>query len=286
MAPDTSAATAGRAGWRERFWARVLLSPDSSVIECTKEEARVPNGSGLTQVWGDYSEAQRTADVAPDLLVLRLLGARGRAELATQDPANRLSGVRSITWTVNPPGFGDSTGPLAIDHYLRGALAAYDFVATRYRGARIWVYGKSIGGTAAIYLAAQRVPDAVILKNPINVPAVAAHRVSRWLPKLVADRVCATIPRELDPVLWARTAKSRVLFVISRGDRLSLQGNQEEIARCYGGCVDVLHVAGTHDQPALSEEDEPRYSAALRAMWNRHDTSLADERPSTTGASS
>src|SRR5258708_40164653 len=98
-----------------------MLSPSTKEIVSQKSAVHVPTRAGVVQLWGEASHAaSNTEEPGPDLVVVRLLGARGRAELATQDPANRLSGLRSITWTVNPPRFGQSSGPLSVEHYLEG----------------------------------------------------------------------------------------------------------------------------------------------------------------------
>ncbi len=94
--------------------------------------------------------AGQDAGDTPDFVVLRFLGARGRAELATTDPANRLPERRAITWTLNPPSFGRTRGPLTIDNYLIAATKAFDFLAEKYPDAPIWLYGKSIGASCAL----------------------------------------------------------------------------------------------------------------------------------------
>jgi len=245
-----------------------MLSPTARPIPCRKLEVSVPNGAGFVQLWGEYSDKSGSAaQTSPDLVVLRLLGARGRAELATQDPANRLPWIRSATWTLNPPRFGKSSGPLTIGRYLQSVLAAYDFVSARYPAARMWVYGKSIGATAAIYLAAHRAPSGLIFKNAIDVPTVTRDKVARWLPARLANWASALVPVELCPACWAVAAKSPALFVISNADQLSPLSSQENIIRRYGGSAYVLKVQGKHDQAALAAVDEPPYAAALKTLW-------------------
>jgi hypothetical protein len=70
--------------------------------------------------------------------MLRLLGARGRAEHATQDPARFLPSVPSAVATVNPPSFGGTHGSCTLSHYFAGIGAAYDAVANQFPSAAIW----------------------------------------------------------------------------------------------------------------------------------------------------
>jgi uncharacterized protein len=266
---DVSTEAADKSSWQSRLWARVLLSPTSHDLACTKAEGRVLSGSAIVQLWAESNADSYPSEGSRELVVLRLLGARGRAELATQDPADRLAGVSSVTWTLNPPGFGASSRPVSVENYLSGVLAAYDFVADRHRDARVWVYGKSIGATAAMYLAAHRELGALVVKNIIDVPAVAAHRVARWLSARIAVRVSKSVPAGLSPLLLARRARCPALFVVSRQDRLALPGTQEAVAHAYAGSARVLHVQGGHEQAALAPEDQPRYVAALAQLWAR-----------------
>lgn len=256
-APNRSAS--GTRLWG-RLWAHVLLSPSSHPIACGKQELRLPSGTGVTQLWGEWScGGQSGREGPPALVVLRLLGARGRAELATGDPANRLSGVRSVTWTLNPPGFGGSDGQVTIADYLGGALEACDFLAARFPDARLWVYGKSIGATAAIFLAAHRSLSALVLKNVIDVRAITRRRLGRWVPRAIANAVSANVPAELHPASWGAQCRCPALFVISSSDQLSWPDSQEAVVAQYGGTASALRVHGVHDELALTDEDESRY---------------------------
>lgn len=223
----------------------------------------MPHGAGLIQLWGGGDIG---LDAPPALVVLRLLGAQGRAELATEDPANRLSGVGSAVWTLNPPGYGASSGPTTVRKYLSAAFAAYDYLAARYPRARMWVYGKSIGATAAIYLVAHRDLSGVILKNAIDVPAIARRRVTRWLPARIGSWIAASVPSELSPTLWAPSGRCPALFVVSADDKVAPSDLQLHIAGLYGGPTVVLRVQGGHDDRTLHAEDEVLYAEAVRAL--------------------
>jgi pimeloyl-ACP methyl ester carboxylesterase len=80
---------------------------------------------------------------------------------------------------MNPPGFGQSSGPVSVGNYPSGALSAYDFLTERYSVAPMWIYGKSIRATAAIYVAAHHAPTGLVVKNVIDVPTVTRQRAGR-----------------------------------------------------------------------------------------------------------
>lgn len=255
------------------FWTRLVLTPTAKRISTRKAEVRIRSATGVMQLWAEPSDGV-TPDNDPQLIVLRLLGSRGRAEQATQDPANRLNGVRSVTWTLNPPSFGASSGPMSAERVLQSALDAYDFLTGRYAGVPIWVYGKCIGGTIALALAAERKPAALIIKNAIDVPERVLRRTRRWLPMSLAQRISRSVPRVFSPKLSAPQAKGPALFVISSNDSVASPISQEAIVACYGGPAEKLRVLGEHDQRALDPVDEPHYAAMIAALWT-HTGSLA-----------
>jgi len=249
------------------LWARIVLSPSSKRLTPRKAEIRLRSEFGITQLWAQTSDGGASPDNDPQLIVLRLLGARGRAELATQDPADRLRHVRSVTWTLNPPRFGASSGPLDADRYLQSALEAYDFLIGRYAGVPIWVYGKCIGGTMALALAAQRKPRALIVKNAVDLPELVVRRAKKWVGAPIATWASRRVPAAFNPRISAPAAHSPALFVISSDDAVASPVSQEAVVACYGGPVETLRILGGHDQAALDPADEPRYAEVIGALW-------------------
>src|SRR5690606_28690220 len=83
------------------------------------------------------------------------------------------------------PGYGDSTGPLDPPTILDTALAVYDYVTAleESRGRMRIVYGFSLGGIVAAYLAGSRPMDGVVLEA--TAPSVSGWASSRvpWLAR-------------------------------------------------------------------------------------------------------
>jgi pimeloyl-ACP methyl ester carboxylesterase len=192
-------------------------------------------------------------------VVLRLLGARGRAELATLDPARFLTSVRSVVATVNPTGFGGARGSCALSSYFAGIYAAYDAVVSQFPSAAIWVHGKSIGGLGALYLAATRSPKAIVVRNVVDVSGIAAARAVGFAH--------AFMPQALDARSWAAIARCPALFVVSSDDRLADPAIQQKVIDLYGGQASVLKVSGSHDDRELTPVDVPRYAEAVARLW-------------------
>src|SRR6267143_867490 len=96
---------------------RTFLRPSQHYIPCSKEQHLVSVPWGKVQLWREYSHDARGREMPAELLFLRFLGSRGRAEMATLDPADRLPATRAEVWTVNPPSFGGTSGPANLEHY-------------------------------------------------------------------------------------------------------------------------------------------------------------------------
>lgn len=243
--------------WLDRLWGRLLFKPTRQSIPCDKQRFDVAAGETSVELWLDTCGLDRRSR-PPDLVVLRLLGARGRGELATRDPARFLPDIASVVATVNPPGFGGSAGPSGLSRYIASIGAAYDAVTTQYPDAKIWVHGKSIGGLGALYLAATRTPGAIVVRNVVD-----PQGITRYFGGLVGRAV----PAVLDARLWARRGRCPALFVVSRDDRLARPVVQRKVLAAYGGHAECLEVGGAHDDRALAPVDEGRYAQALRRLW-------------------
>jgi hypothetical protein len=241
--------------WGDRLWGGLLFSANREAIPCAKRRLEIAVGNASVDLW--LEECPK--DAPPKLVVLRLLGARGRAEHATLDPARFLPSIACVVATKNSPGFGATRGSCTLSRYFAGLGAAYDAVVARYPSAAIWVHGKSIGGLGTLYLAATRSPRAIIVRNVVDISGIAAAR---------AGRIARTfIPDALDARRWAALAHCPALFVVSIDDRLAEPAIQQKIVDVYGGPARLLKVSGSHDNRELTPVDVPRYAEAVALMW-------------------
>ena len=87
-------------------------------------------------------------------------------------------------------GYGKSSGPRNEDYLYSDAQFFYDFAKDHYGEKKIIVYGRSLGGSFAVKIAAENDPKAVILEATFfNLQDI----VNRWLPKKVTDKVSPTM---------------------------------------------------------------------------------------------
>lgn len=250
----------------QRLVARGFLRSSHHYIPCRKEELLIRASWGVVQVWREYSDGSCGRQREPEIYFLRFLGSRGRAEMATLDPADRLSGRAAEVWTVNPPGFGGTTGPADLDRYADCALLAIDHLKKHARQRPIWVCGKSIGTAAGLLAAAHGGVAGVILRNAIPLRELLARHYAQRTLTLSRYVVAPAIPRRLDSLANARRIVVPGIFLVSKQDQIVPAAYQREVISAYSGRTTILEVAGGHDERALQPEDEVAYRRLVHAL--------------------
>jgi uncharacterized protein len=241
---------------------RGFLRPSHHYIPCSKEEHLVDVPWGKVQLWREYNEAASRHSPA-QLFFLRFLGSRGRAEMATLDPADRVPGTPAEVWTVNAPGFGRTSGPPDLEHYADCAIAAVDYLSKRAEGRPLWVCGKSIGTTAALLAAASSDVAGLILRNAMPLRELLRGHYTWRTAGLSRFLVAPAIPPRLDSLSNAVRARAPALFLVSKEDRVVPPVFQHELIASYAGRAIVLEIAGGHDERVLQPADEEAYRRIL-----------------------
>jgi uncharacterized protein len=248
---------------------RGFLRPSHHYLPCRKDELLIKAPWGVVQVWREYSDPMGRGAKEPEAYFLRFLGSRGRAEMATLDPADRLDEIAAEVWTVNPPAFGRTTGPANLERYADCALLAMNQMRSHADGKPIWVCGKSIGTAAALLAAADGGAAGVILRNVMPVRELLRRRYSWHTAGLSRYAIAPAIPNRLDSIANARRIDVPGLFVVSKADRLVPPRYQHEVISAYGGSSAVLNVAGGHDERTLQPDDEESYRRELGLLTRR-----------------
>lgn len=255
----------GLSAWTDYLLGRVIFRPTRHAIPCAKERVLVDVPWGHVECL--VEKVHESKSIAAELVLLRFLGAKGRAEMGTTDPINRLQNVSAEIWIPNPPGFGASTGLVSLKRYASSALVVYDYLRQRHPRAKIWVYGQSFGSLAALYVAASRQVDALILRNVTPF----AQSLNWHLPSRASSlgrHVQRAFPAELDGLANARACRAKCLCVRARGDKLAPPAVQQEVQHAYGGTMLVCDVEGGHSIRQLSTSDEHNYSRLVRELFH------------------
>jgi pimeloyl-ACP methyl ester carboxylesterase len=249
---------------------RLFFRPSHHYLPSEKREMIISAKWGQVQIWREYhfpASANRSAEA--QLLILRFLGSRGRAEMATLDPANRIPEIPSEIWTVNAPGFGTTTGPASLARYGDCALLAHEALLKHAEGRPVWVAGKSLGTAAALLATAHLGASGLILRNAMPLRELMVRRYgwwNLWIPAWITGR---HIPQALDSVRNAIRCRAPALFLVSKEDRIVPPDYQQRVIRAYGGNKKVLWIDGGHDERILAHHDEKRYADTLRAFATR-----------------
>lgn len=157
-------------------------------------------------------------------------------------------------------GYGRSTGRPSEQGTYEDALAAWRHLVEG-RGVepnRIILFGRSLGGAVATWLAAQHAPRALIVESAFrSVPDMAAE-IYPFLPVRLLARIDYPVERLLGAV------SAPVLVVHSRDDEIIPFQHGEALHAAAGAGSELLVLGGDHNTGFL--HDEARYRAGLEAF--------------------
>ena len=157
-------------------------------------------------------------------------------------------------------GYGQSEGRTTEQGIYRDADAAWRYL-TETMGTpqeRIVLFGRSMGASAAAYLAAHRQPLALIVESSFtSVPDIAGEYYP-WLPVRWLSRLRHSTEA------FVRQARSPVLVIHSRDDEIVPFRHGEAIFAAVRGSRTFLEIRGTHNDAFL--RDETNYLTGLQSF--------------------
>jgi pimeloyl-ACP methyl ester carboxylesterase len=212
---------------------RLLLYP-SRQPEDTRGLMRleVPAPGGTVEVWKTRSAP---ADRPIDAYLLHFIGNASRAEYEAQSLAEQTAGCSLEIWVVNYPGYGRSTGPAKLSLISPAALAVYDELAKHAGSTPIILSGRSLGTTAALYLAAHRPAAGIVLQNPPPLQRMILQHYGWWNLWLLAAPVALEVPSDLNALRTAPLAKMPAVFVLAEKDTVVPPPYAQMVVAAYGG---------------------------------------------------
>jgi pimeloyl-ACP methyl ester carboxylesterase len=196
---------------------RLLATPDDAGMDYETVRLETEDGETLHGWWIPAPDVSR--ETSPDDRATHtLLFFHGNAG----NISGRLESVQQFrrlglnVLIVDYRGYGQSTGTPSEQGIYADAAACWEHL-TAERGiapADVVVFGRSMGGGAATWLAARRTPGAVILESVFtNVPDVGAHHYP-FLP------VRALATNQFDNEARVAEIEAPKLFIHSREDRV------------------------------------------------------------------
>lgn len=198
-------------------------------------------------------------EVDPIAFVLEFNGNAERAEGPPHTPFAVMARAPVEVWRVNFPGYGGSTGPARLRSIPPAALAVFDALHRKAAGRPIVIFGFSLGGTAALHVAAERpgLVAGVVLANTPPLRRLILQRHGWWNLYLLAIPVALSVPAELNALDTAPRVNCPVLAVSAMRDGIVPASYQALIRDALAGPVTKLELpdADHNDPPRGGDED-------------------------------
>lgn len=241
---------------------RLILCPTCEPLDTEGKIRRLVSfSSGAVELWNP--QGRELPAGAADVYILKFGGTGSRAERATEHPAEAWDGLRSEVWAVNPPGYGGCPGQATMRHLAAAADAAYDALAERAGDRPIVVTGNSLGTAYALYVAARKRVDGLILRNPPPLRQMIIRRHGWWNLYVGATLIALQTPRELDSVANAALCQAPAVFLASARDRVVPLRYQQLVHNVFAGPKQVLEMREADHATPLNEDELPRYREML-----------------------
>ncbi len=177
----------------------------------------------------------------------------------------------AATLMIDYRGYGRSGGSPSEDGFYRDARAAWQWLTDEadYAPGRIVLFGRSLGGPVAAWLAARTSPAGLVLESAFtSVPELAAYHYpwlpARWLARYDFDTEAA-LARSDCPVMIAH----------SPDDEIVPFRHADALADVRPGATQRVRLSGSHNDPSL--ELDAAWRSALGEFIQRH-TVVATER--------
>lgn len=206
---------------------RLILHPQPSVGAPGAERRFV--GEPKVEIW-------RVPNPSAKAIIVRFYGNGDLADHWAVIEARSWTNME--VWAVNYPGYGGSMGPATLSGVARAAEVAFD--AAKAEGKPIIVIGTSLGTTAALHLTATRDVAGAVLTNPPALPDMIMGDFGWWNLWILASRVRAQIPKELDSIANAKRSTCPVLVISSLKDEVVRAKWHRAIYDAYGGPKELL----------------------------------------------
>ena len=235
---------------------RLLATPDDAGMPYETVHLDTEDGETLHSWWIP----------APDVSRGTLLFFHGNAG----NISGRLESVQQFhqlglnVLIVDYRGYGQSTGSPSEEGTYRDAEACWRYLMETkdFAPQRIIVFGRSMGGGAATWLAAKEKPGAVILESVFtNVPDIGAHHYP-FLP------VRALAANQFDNKSRVDEIEAPTLFIHSRGDRIVPFTLGRQVYEAAAEPKQFLEIEGGHNDGFLVSKEE--YLRAIDDFLAKH----------------
>lgn len=172
--------------------------------------------------------------------------------------------LRHSTLIIDYRGYGKSTGSPSEEGTYRDALAAWRHLTEKrnVRPAEIVIFGESLGGAVASWLAARHTPRALVLASTFTSVIDLGAQVYWFLPVRLVSRF------RYDSRANLKTIKAPVLIAHSRDDDIIPFAHGQKLFAAAGEPKQFLEMRGGHNEGFIFVRDE--WVRMLAGFLERH----------------
>ena len=243
--------------WLVNLTDRLVLQPTThTIFETLLTRETIPASDGDLEIW---TAAQRPSiESAHEALWIKFPGTGGRAERSSARPAEQWPHCDSIVWTVNPFGYGKSSGQATLQRFPEMIDLVVEAAIDRYPNRKIIVSGTSLGAISALSLASRYEVAGVLLRNPVPIHQLISQRWRYAIPSLGLSRlIAAQIPESLDALENSKRCTAPIVIVSAQQDSIVPAKFQNQIIENYAGPKRILRLPNAdHADPIPSSLSE------------------------------
>lgn len=240
----------------------LLLFPTTQPIKgVAAQRLTIAGPGGVIEIWKERSPGAATRE--PTAFVMTFTGNASRAEFDAGVVASQWGERPVEVWAVNYPGYGGSAGPARLKSIAPAALLAYDEMKRQAHNRPTFVGGRSLGTTAALYVAANRPVNGVILHSPPPLRSLIIGQFGWWNLWLAAIPVARSVPGDLDSLYNARRVNVPGVFLITGADGLVTPHYQRKVVDAYAGPKHIIVMEDTDHNDPIPDQARNELNASL-----------------------
>ena len=248
---------------------RLILQPTRNPVSTMGKQRRVIHyDNGHIEAWTQRVGTKSRGN--EDVFVLKFAGTDERAERTNYQPLSSWPDLCGEVWSVNPPGYGGSSGRASLRTFAAAGRAAYDEITRVAAGRPLILMGTSLGTITALYLAARFPIDGMVLRNPPPLRQLIVGRHGWWNLWVGAMLVSTQVPDYLCSIRNAsRCHGIPAVFIGSARDRLVPPQYQARIVKAYAGPKRIMRLRkGNHSSP-MNTMEQIRFRRELQWLRER-----------------
>ena len=237
---------------------RLILQPTRNPLSSMGKDRRVIHyKNGFIEAW-----TQKVGITAndPDVFVLKFAGTDERAERTNYQPLDSWPDLSGEVWSVNPPGYGGSSGRATLRTFAAAADAAYEDIARQADGRPLILVGTSLGCISARYLAARVPISGMVLRNPPPLRQLIVGEHGWWNLWVGAMLVSTQVPDSLCSIRNASRCQGiPAVFVGSARDRIVPPNYQARIVKAYSGPKRIMRLRKANHSTPMNAIEQIRF---------------------------